>query len=331
MMIPSGVSGICAWPAIRAIAGEAVRQGELQPMGELHPLLRVRGIPCHRQITRAAFGAIVILSLLPALAHAQTPRESVRGWVGVAYTTGVGQTDRSGILVFNDYPVIESVEPNSPAERAGLETGDTILAMNAQDLKRSPLPMAAMVQPGRRIVFRFKRNDTVREVTLTVAPRPRGTSQTLVVTMLDPSAAPGTPGGPGSPVAGRTPGVMRRERASTEVAARVPVPPMAALPPLAFGFGPRSLAIAGAEMTGLNAGLRSLVGLDAPGIFVVNVALGTPANESGLLPGDVIVKADASSVGDPGDLIRVLRESSGSSIRLQIVRKKRAQTITLRW
>lgn len=275
-----------------------------------------------RKVRSITLGGAVLLALAPAALHAQreAPREPSRGWVGVAYTTS-GETDRGGMLVFSDYPVIESIEPNSPAERAGLETGDTILAMNAQDLKRSPLPMAAMIQPGRRIVFRFKRNDAVREVTLIVAPRPRGTSQTLIVTMLDPSEAPGAPGAPpGAPGSPRMP-----------VTARVPVPPMAALPPLAFGFGPRSLAIAGAELTGLNAGLRSLVGLNTPGIFVVNVALGTPANESGLLPGDVIVKADASPVGDPGDLIRVLRGSNGSSIRLQIVRKKRPQIITLRW
>ena len=106
---------------------------------------------------------------------------------------------------------------------------------------------------------------------------------------------------------------------------------MGALPPMAFGFGPRSIAIAGAEVTALNAGLRSLVGLNVPGIFVVNVALGTPAKESGLEPADVIIKAEGSPMGDPGDLIRALRESNGTSIRLQIVRKKRAQTITLRW
>ena len=109
------------------------------------------------------------------------------------------------------------------------------------------------------------------------------------------------------------------------------MPPLAALPPMVFGFGPRSLAVAGAELTALNAGLRSLVGLNSPGIFVVNVAEGTPASESGLQPADVILKADASLVGDPGDLIRVLRESSGGSIRLHIVRKKKPQTITLRW
>ncbi len=270
-----------------------------------------------------AISAIVAMSLIPRPSEAQTPRESARGWVGVAYTTtGTSQSDRNnGAMVFNSYPVIESIEPNSPAERAGLEAGDTILTMNSQDLRRSPLPSGQMLQPGKKILFRFKRNDAVREVMVVVAPRPRGTPETLSFTVIEQRPAE---------VAARE---ARQPQAAqgTQVRARVPAPPGAALPPLAFGFGPRSLAIAGAELTGLNAGLRSLVGLNTPGIFVVNVALGTPANESGLLPGDVIVKADASPVGDPGDLIRVLRESNGSSIRLQIVRKKRPQTITLRW
>lgn len=271
------------------------------------------------RIQNAAFALVVIASLIPRPAAAQ--REPVRGWVGVAYTTGIGQTDRTGAMVFKDYPVIESIEPNSPAERAGLEAGDTIIAMNAQDLRKSPLPMAAMIQPGRRVVFRFKRDDKFREVTVTVAPRPTGTSEKLVVTMFEPAGPPG-------PQVERARGEMRRrEMINAEIAARVPMPPMLLLPTM----GPRSLAVAGAEMTALNAGLRSLVGLNSPGIFVVNVALGTPAKESGLLPGDVILRADASSVEDPGDLIRVLRDASGSSIRLRIVRNKKPQMIILRW
>ena len=273
------------------------------------------------KLTTISLGAVMIMSLVPAIARAQ--REPMRGWVGVAYTTGIGQSDRNGTLVFKGYPVIESVEPNSPAQQAGLAAGDTILAMNSQDLRRTPLPVAAMIQPGQKILFRFKRNDAVREVMLTVAPRPRGTSETLSLTVIEQSAAeaaarevraPTPPGQLGSP--------MR---------ARVPVPPMAAIAPLAFGFGPRSLGIAGAELTGLNADLGFYVGVTSPGIFVVNVALGTPAKESGLRPGDVIIKADASPVGNPGELIRVMRESTGSSIRLDIVRKRKPQTITLRW
>src|SRR6266536_1337322 len=129
-----------------------------------------------RRIRNAVIELIVIASIIPRPGSAQQEavsgrREAVRGWVGVAYTTSIGETDRTGAMVFKDYPVIESIEPNSPAERAGLEAGDTIIAMNAQDLKKTPLPMAAMIQPGRRVIFRFKRNDTVREVTVTVAQR----------------------------------------------------------------------------------------------------------------------------------------------------------------
>src|SRR6476620_3093195 len=206
--------------------------------------------------TPLAFAFIVLAVLIPRPAAAQ--REPIKGWVGVAYTTSIGQTDRNGAMVFKEYPVIESIEPGSPAERAGLEAGDTIIDMNAQDLKKSPLPMAAMIQPGRRVVFRFKRAESYREVTLTVAPRPAGTSEKYVLTMIEP---PGTPG----PEMDRARAVMqRRARIRDEIAARGP--PMLLIPTM----GPRSQAVAGAEMTALNAGLRSLVGLNSPGIFVVN-------------------------------------------------------------
>jgi serine protease Do len=275
------------------------------------------------KLTTLSLVAIIIASFVPRAARAQ--REPMRGWVGVAYTTGIGQSDRNGALVFNGYPVIESIEPNSPAEKAGLEAGDTILAMNSQDLRRSPLPVSAMIQPGQKILFRFKRNDTVREVMLTVAPRPRGTSETLSLTVIEQSAAEAA----AAAREGRAP--TPPAQMGSPVRARVPMPPGAAIAPLAFGFGPRSLGVAGAELTGLNADLGFYVGVTSPGIFVVNVALGTPAKESGLRPGDVIIKADASPVGNPGELIRVMRESNGSSIRLDIVRKRKPQTITLRW
>jgi S1-C subfamily serine protease len=274
------------------------------------------------RISSVAFALIVIASIIPRPARAQ--REAPRGWVGVAYTTGVGTTDRNGAMVFTDYPVIESIEPNSPAEKAGLVAGDTILAMNSQDLRKSPLPMAAMIQPGKRIVFRFRRN-SVREVALTVAPRPSGTVATTEFTIFGPMPAPGAPMGTRSPMLPR-PGT----RAATEVAARSPVPPMIAAMPFVIG-GPRILPLAGAEVTELNPGLASLTGVDTPGVFVINVALGTPAKESGLSPGDVIVKAGSLTIGDPGELIRAFRESNGSSLRLEVIRKKKSQTITLRW
>lgn len=276
---------------------------------------------------RILFALIVLAAMIPKPARAQS-----RGWVGVAYTTGVGTTDRNGAMIFTDYPVIESIEPNSPAERAGLLAGDTILAMNAQDLRRSPLPVATMIQPGRKILVRFRRN-ALREVTLIVAQRPSGTSESVALTIIGPGPSPGTTPAPAQAPTGPRREVMLRtpRAAAAEAAARAAVPPTAALPPLAFGFGPRTLALAGAELTGLNSDLAALAGVDTPGIFVVNVALGTPAKQSGLRSGDVIVKAGGSPVGDPGELIRVLRESNGSALRLDIIRKKKPAVLTLRW
>lgn len=275
-----------------------------------------------------ALSMIVFAALIPRPVRAQ--REALRGWVGVAYTTGVGTTDRNGAMVFTDYPVIESIEPNSPAEKAGLVAGDTILAMNAQDLRRSPLPMATMIQPGKRIVFRFRRN-AVREVALTVAPRPRDRAAITEFTVYGPAPMPGeTPRTPASP------GLLRRTGSAAEIAARAadqpraPAPPIAAMPLIVVG-GPRMLVVAGAELTELNPDLGALAGVDKPGVFVINVALGTPAKESGLISGDVIVKAGLLTVEDPGDLIRAFRESNGSVLRLEIIRKKKAQTLTLRW
>jgi len=278
-------------------------------------------------ILRISLGLIVVAAMIPRPARAQ--REASRGWVGVAYTTGVGTTDRNGAMVFADYPVIESIEPNSPAERAGLSAGDTILAMNSQDLRKTPLPVASMVQPGKRIAFRFRRN-AVREVTLTVAPRPGGSRESYEVTIFGPAPSPSQPlvSGPGAHVL-----LPRRPRPAPEVAARAaagPITPIAAMPSIVLG-GPRILALAGAEVTELNPGLGALAGVETPGVFVINVAVGTPAKEAGLRPGDVIVKAGSLTIGDPGELIRAFRESNGSSLRLEIIRKKKPQMITLRW
>ena len=276
-------------------------------------------------IMRIVFVFIVFAALIPPR-PVRAQREALRGWVGVAYTTGVGTADRNGAMVFTDYPVIESIEPNSPAEKAGLVAGDTILAMNAQDLRRSPLPVSTMIQPGKRIVFRFRRN-AVREVALTVAQRPGGSREITEWTLMGPSPMPGVPRTPAAPGAGV---LLGRARAATEVTARAPAPPIAAMPLIVIG-GPRLIVLAGAELTELNPGLAALAGVDGPGVLVINVALGTPARESGLSAGDVIVKAGPLTVEDPGDMIRAFRESSGSSLRLEIIRKKKAQTVTMRW
>lgn len=258
-----------------------------------------------------AVGFLSLVSLTPAGARAQG--QDSRGWVGIAYTTGLGQADRNGNVIFSDYPVIESIEPGSPAERAGLQAGDLIISLNAQDLKRNPMPARRMLEPGSRIVFRFKRDDVARTSTLVVAPRPRGTTQSVAFTFVQPVPRPSTP---------PTPSMGQRVRMGA------PLPPVGTLAP--FVFAP-SIGVAGAELTQLNEDLRELLELKANGVFVVNVGVGTPASESGLRSGDVILSVNSDAVQNPGELIRIMRASGDNTVRLEVVRKKKHQVLTLRW
>jgi serine protease Do len=255
------------------------------------------------------------LLLAPALASGQDPQ---RGWVGVAYTTSIGQSDQNGNVIFSDYPVIESIEPGSPAERAGLQAGDKILALNNQDLKRNPLPVGNMLQPGRKILFRFRRDDLTRNVSVTVAPRPAGTAERYKITLIEP-----VPRQLGS---ARTPG--RREVTLTAPMLGAPPPAMV---PMLLPFGPSSLGVAGAELTRLNERLQELVGLKTGGVFVVNVAPGSPAMQAGLQSTDVIIRAGDFTIDNPGEIARLMSEPGVNTIKLHIIRKKKPQTVTLRW
>lgn len=265
------------------------------------------------RLTRTfSIGLIAALSAAPIAARAQEPQS--KGWVGVVITTGIGQTDRGGSMVFDDYPVIESIEPGSPAERAGLMTGDVIISINSQDLRKNPVPPSAMLEPGQKVTFRFKRDDEMKTVAILVEPRPAGNPQTLALSLIGPAPSPERGDGPNQRV------MLRRSE-----------PPMIEISPLATPTGMPSIGVAGALLTQLNDDLRDVLSVKGNGVFVINVQIGTPAGESGLKSGDVILKADREAVGNPGQLIRIMRANVENAVRLQIIRKRKSQIITLRW
>src|SRR5665647_1218065 len=267
------------------------------------------------RLTRTfSIGLIAALSAAPVAARAQGPQS--KGWVGVVITTGIGQTDRGGSMVFSDYPIIESIEPGSPAERAGLATGDIILSINSQDLRKNPVPPSAMLEPGQKVLFRYKRNDVMKTVSILVEPRPAGNPQTLALSLIGP--APGADRGEPGP-------------SSQRVTIRRSMPPMVEISPLAIPSGMPSIVIVGALLTQLNDDLRDALSVKGNGVFVINVETGTPAGESGLKSGDVILKADKEAVGNPGELIRIMRANVENAVRLQVIRKRKSQVITLRW
>ncbi len=263
-----------------------------------------------------SFGLAALLAGAPLTMHAQ--KAPPKGWLGVLITTGIGETNASGALVFNDYPVIESIDPGSPAEKAGLMAGDILISINKQDFKKNPIPMGSLLIPGQKVVFRYRRDNVAKTSTMVVAERPAGTSQRLQFSIIGPDPS-------------RTRRARAEEMMLRRAGTRIPVAPSVSIAPLVFGTGTPSIAVAGAELTQLNEGLRDAMNVKGDGILVVNVVVPSIAGDAGLRSGDVITRVEKQLVQNPGQLIQLMMQADNNSLLLQILRKQKEQNITLRW
>ena len=256
--------------------------------------------------TRAAFSSYV-----------QSPAPA--GWLGVTYQGEQEQKRKNGeLFVYHyDYPVIISVMAMSPAAKAGIRPGDTLLAYNHQDVKKGALSLTKLLQPGETVTLRVRRNGAVREVPVKVERR-----ETRVARVWT------SPEGPTYP---RVPAPAAREfPLPAGVVAPVPAAPPAA-GGYAYAYSTSTAIVAGAELTPMNADLRDVFGTGR-GLLVLRVAVGTPAEEAGLRGGDVIVRAGGETVTSPRELsAQIGAAARAREIELDVVRKKREKTIVLRW
>lgn len=250
----------------------------------------------------------------------QRERTGPGGWFGVTVNDS-GMLDEQGNPFYNGYPLVTGVEPGSPAEKAGVKSGDVLIAFNDHDMKGSALSLRNWLQPGSSFVVQLRRDGAARQVRGTVGKRPAGFAErvTLIWTTPDGGGSMATGmGGPSSPT-------MR-------VRMRAPMP--AKLPPVlinSFTFGGGVYPFAGAEFTALNPDLSEALGVKPEGVFITTVAPGSPARLAGLRGGDVVLTADSIRLDDPMALVRAIRESDDRSIRLEIVRRKKAQIVLLKW
>ena len=256
---------------------------------------------------------------------------AAEGYMGVTYNdVSAPGSDAVDPPPVEGRPVLISVEPGSPAAKAGLRRGDVLVSVGGQDTRQS-LPVATILKPGVRVAVKFKRDGTAKEVTVLVAKRPDGYGPSTCVGVEDlivrERAAPVTRmfRTPFLPVPSRAPQVA--------IAPISPIAPIFAGPggyvfSMTPAFGGSS--VAGAQMQIVDDDWRDLLGVDN-GLVVVNVATGSPANESGLHKGDVIVSADDSPVTTLLSLRRLMNNADGKSIKLQVVRKGKTQAVMLRW
>lgn len=174
-----------------------------------------------------------------------------RGYVGVRLqelTTGIaqalGRPDTKGALV-------AAVEPGSPAEDAGIKTGDVITHIGNQTIE-GPRALSRAVggmKPGTRTPLTVVRDGKTQEITVAIGQRQQ-----------DRPA--------------RTGALENPDKDGKRLGLSIAPMPEAA---------------------------RRRLGIDQ-GLMVGEVEPGTPAAESGIRPGDVIVAVNNRTAGQPSDL-----------------------------
>ena len=297
-----------------------------------------------------------------------------RGYMGITFSATMrADAGASGAEVFRfeENPTVETVEPGSPAERAGVTKGDEIILIDGQSVVGRDIVFNRLLRPGTRLPLRVRRDGDTRDVLLLIKQRPPSLDNgcpfldaRIMAAFGDPISIGRLPlsgaivrAAPLPPVATAGPGarvrVARAPEASTPVPVRTnngvvtvtpaaPLVPSVAMPPLVEGAPPDQrnvfvfsrmsapMVIAGATMVRTNADLRETFGVKS-GVLVLDVARGSPAYSSGLKGGDVIVSVGRIAVTSPLAIQSAIENADGTALPLRIIRKKKAQSLTLHW
>jgi len=83
----------------------------------------------------------------------------------------------------------------------------------------------------------------------------------------------------------------------------------------------------------ISEGLKRSLGLQS-GVLVVTVPVGTPADESGLKDGDIIVRVERQPVQSVIQVWQILTRVAADGAReadLDLIREKQARALKLRW
>ncbi|CAN5922863.1 hypothetical protein BH11GEM2_BH11GEM2_19360 [soil metagenome] len=266
-----------------------------------------------------------------------------RGWIGlVAQGPGLNQRVEGGELLvrYFAYPRVLSVDPSSPAQRAGIVPNDTLIAYNGDDVTEGDISLTRLLKPNAKLSVRIRRDGKTREFAVTVAAAPmrivqrrddesRAREQWVIATVPE---APGFP---------RMPALAPNAPSVTRVSVRSPIGPLAPLPPmmpssaredgsfaLSFGNG-----VAGAQLSTIGEGLGKALGVSG-GVLVTTAPVGSPASESGLMEGDVILRVGRQAVrrvSEVIDLVGLAAENGDTAVELQVVRQRKPVKVMLKW
>jgi len=261
----------------------------------------------------AAGAAMAPLAPGQGSARATTPRSlevfaTGGGRIGVSVTDV--DTDVKGPMGV----IIDSVEADSPAEKAGLKKGDVVVEFDGERVRsvRQFTRLVSETPAGRQVAAAVMRDG--QRVTVNLTPRENGsfrvfaddTWRAIDEVRERARALPPLPTRPATP--------------------RAPAPPRAPSFPALEGFLLSGNRL-GVTVDSLTDQLREYFGAKN-GVLVTSVNEDSAAAKAGVKAGDVIVSVNGSTVEDPGELRqRIQRLDAGDEFTLEIVRDKRSMTL----
>src|SRR6476469_9296314 len=124
------------------------------------------------QIDQAAQRSQMLRTQLASLCDRSSKPE---GYMGITFSATMrADAAASGTEVFRfaENPTVETVEPGSPAERAGVEKGDEILLIDNRAMVGRDIVFSRLLRPGNRLPLRVRRDGDTRDVVLFIKQRP---------------------------------------------------------------------------------------------------------------------------------------------------------------
>jgi serine protease Do len=143
------------------------------------PLVNVRGevIGINTAINAAGQNlgfAVPINTAKMVIPQLKEKGKVIRGYLGVMVSNVDEDTQKAFNLPSREGAFIQSVEKDGPADKAGLQKGDTIISVNGNTVKetRQLIDRISMTPPGKTAELEIIRDGKRKSVTVTVGERP---------------------------------------------------------------------------------------------------------------------------------------------------------------
>lgn len=251
----------------------------------------------------AALAFVMSVLILPAVSRSQGSAQVYRfdgrsnhGWLGVMITDVTPRTKEKKKLSVGSGALVTAVTEDSPADKAGIEEGDVIVGFDGKRVEDSDDLTSAVrkAKPRNEVSIEIVRKDEHKTLTAKL---------------------------------GRE-SVPRAFSYNFNGLKHLRIPRMPAMPGHLGMYSSEDLH--GIEVQELTRQLADYFEVpNGHGVLVSSVEDGSDAGKAGVKAGDVITKAGGSEVRDPEDLRDGLSPEKASDVSLEIVRKGKAQTLTL--